>query len=387
MSLLFMIKKERDMIVVISFSILAVILTYLSSHNKYNSRSLFVLAFFLVTILQVIHYDYGVDYMGYLEEHTIYSKSWEEFFYLRKIGHGAFKDMGWALIQRLFPGKYGFFVFVGIISIIQNYIYYILIRDYVTQRDRWKAMAIYLFTTSYYVQNFSAIRQGFAVALCIGALLLAIKNKLLLAIAVIMLAISIHSSALVFLPVIFLVKLHLNHGRIYAVFFSVAAAVLYLNTTLIGDVYTWLIGLFPLLDKNYGHYVEKMAATEAPLGFGFLLNSIMYIIIVYFIYTKFEDFAKEQKIFLLLTIVPFLLIPFSLHISGIISRLDAYFAVFRIVAIPLVYSKIKNKVVRIGAGFIFTFMMMYGYYRFFFVVQWSSQSYAEFNTIFSAILE
>lgn len=375
------------MVVVISFSILAVIMTYFSSHNRYNSRALFVLAFFLVTMLQVIHYDYGVDYMGYLEEHIIYSKSWDEINYLRKIGHGAFKDMGWALVQKLFPGKYGFFTFVGIISIIQNYIYYVLIRDYVKQRDRWKAMAIYLFTTSFYVQNFSAIRQGFAVALCIGALLLALKNKFWLAIVAVLLTVSIHSSALVFLPVIFLTKFNLNHGRVYAIIFSAVAAVLYLNTTMIGDVYTWLIGLSPLLSKNYGHYVEKMAAAKNPLGFGFLLNSIMYIIIIYFIYKKFEDFTKEQKVFLLLICVPFLLIPFSIHISGIISRLDAYFAAFGIVAVPLAYSKIKNNVVRIGAGFIFAFMMIFGYYSFFFVTQWSSESYATFKTIFSAILE
>lgn len=375
------------MVIVISFSILAVIMTYFSSHDKYYSRSLFVLAFLLVTLLQMIHYDYGADYMGYLEEHAIYSKSWDEIAYLREIGHGAFKDMGWALVQRLFPGKYGFFAFIAIISIIQNYIYYILIKDYVKQSDRWKAMAIYLFTTSFYAQSFSAIRQGLAVALCIGALLLALKNKFWIAIIVALLTVSIHSSALVFLPVIFLTKFNLNHGRLYASIFSVMAAVLYLNTTMIGDVYTWLIGLSPLLSKNYGHYIEKMAATENPLGYGFLLNSIMYIIMIYFIFKRFEEFTKEQQLFLLLTCIPFLLIPFAIHISGIISRLDAYFSVFGIVTVPLVYSKIKNNIVRLGVGLIFTFMMMFGYYCFFFVTSWSSESYATFKTIFSAILE
>lgn len=375
------------MVVVISFSILAVILTYLSSHSKYSQRSLFILAFILVTILQVIHYDYGIDYMGYFDEHMLYNKSWKDLLYLRQIGHGAFKDMGWVLIGRLFPGKYGFFLLVGIISIIQNYIYYVLIRDYATLRDRWKAMALYLFITSYYIQNFSAIRQGFAVALCIGAMLLALKNKLWLAIVITLLAVSIHVSALVFLPVLFLSKLKLNHGRLYAIILSVMAAVLYLGTALIGDIYARIIGFFPLLNRNYGHYITKISAAGNSLGFGFLLNSIMYIIMIYFIYKRFEEFTKEQKIFILLTFIPFLLIPFSIHITGIIGRIGMYFTAFEFVAVPLVYSKIRNNVVRTGAGFIFVFMLLVNYYKFFFITEWSSESYATFKTIFSVILE
>ncbi len=375
------------MVVVISVSILAVVLTYLSSRSKRNQRSLFVLAFFLVTILQVIHYDYGTDYMGYLGDHMLYNKSWDELLYLRRIRHGAFKDMGWVLIQMLFPGKYGFFLFVGIISIIQNYIYYVLIRDYVVLSDRWKAMTIYLFMTNYYILNFSGIRQGFAVALCIGAILLALKGKLWVAIAIALLAASIHISSIVFLPFLFLSKLKLRRGRLFAVFFTAVAAALYLSTTLLGDIYTKIIGLFPLLSRNYGHYIKMMSAAGGSLGFGFLMNSIMYIIIIYFIYKRFEEFTQEQKIFMMLICVSFLLIPFSTHLSGIISRLGTYFTVFEIVAVPLVYSKIRNKIARTGAGAVYVFMMMYSYYEFFFVSEWSSESYATFKTIFSAILE
>lgn len=375
------------MTVVISVSILAVVLTYLSSHSKYNQRSLFVLAFFLITILQVIHYDYGTDYMGYLGDHMLYNKSWDELLYLRRIGHGAFKDMGWVLIQTLFPGKYGFFLFVGIISIIQNYIYYVLIRDYVVPSARWKAMTIYLFMTNYYILNFSGIRQGFAVALCIGAVLLALKHKLWCAIAIALLAVSIHISSIVFLPFLFLAKLKLKQGRLYAALFIVVAATLYLSTTLLSDIYTKIIGFFPLLSRNYGHYIEIMGATGETLGFGFLMNSTMYIIVIYFVYKRFDEFTHEQKIFMMLACVSFLLIPFSTHLSGIISRLGTYFAVFEIVAVPLVYSKIRNKIVRRGAGAVYVLMMMYGYFAFFFVSEWSSESYATFKTVFSAILE
>ncbi len=378
---------RRDVVVVILVSMLAVMLTYLSSYSKRYQRPVFALAFFLVTILQVIHYDYGTDYMGYLADHMLYNKSWKRLLYLRRIGHGAFKDMGWVLIQRFFPGEYGFFLFVGIISIIQNYIYYVLIKNYVGRKDRWKAMAIYLFMTSCYVLNFSAIRQGFAVALCVGAILLASKNKLWLAIVITLVAASIHVSAIVFLPFLFLSKLKLNHGRLYAVFFSFVAAALYLSTTLLGGIYARVMGFFPLLSRNYGHYIEIMSATGDSFGFGFLLNSIMYIIIIYFIYKRFEEFTKEQKIFLLLVSVSFWLIPFSTQISGIISRLGTYFTVFEIAAVPLVYSKIRNSLIRKGVGFIYTFMMLFSYYNFFFVSEWSSESYAAFKTIFSVILK
>lgn len=375
------------MVIVISFSILAVLLTYLSSHNKFNQRSLFIVAFFLVTILQVIRYDYGPDYMEYLDEHAYYSGSWRDLLFFRQIGHGAFKDMGWVLIGKLFPGKYGFFCLIGLISIVQNYIYYILIRDYTALRDRWKAMAIYLFSTSFYVTAFSAIRQGFAVALCIGALLLVLKNKLLPAVAVAILAVGIHTSAFIILPFLFLAKFNLRRGRLYAVIIFVVAIVLFWSSRSVESIYEGVIGFFPLLSRNYGHYIELMAATGNSLGLGFLLNSLMYIILLYFVFFRFEEFTKEQKIFMLCVCVSYWLIPFSLWISGIISRLETYFTAFEIVVVPLVYSKIKNNVIRLGAEIVFTFMMMYGYYYFFFVTSWSSESYATFKTIFSAILE
>lgn len=374
------------MVVVISVSVLAVILTYQSSRSRYNERSLFVLAFFLVTMIQVIHYDYGTDYMAYFEQHVLYSKNWEEFFYLRKIGHGAFKDMGWAFIQRLFPGKYGFWCSVGIMSIVQNYIYYMLIRDHVKPGDRWKAVAVYLFSTELYVLNFSALRQGFAVALCVGALLLALKNKFLLAMAVILLAVSIHLSALFFLPVVFLTKLNLIHGRLYAIIFLVVASVLYSNITILRIVFKRIMDIFPVFGEKYGHTALEIVA-KGSLGFGFLLNSIMYIIMICFLYKRFGEFTKEQKTFVVLVCVPFLIIPFSTSISGIIGRLDTYFTVFEVVAVPLVYSKVRNKIVRIGAGTIYAFMMMYGYYSFFFVTEWSLESYGTFKTIFNVILE
>ena len=61
------------MLIVLSISIIAVMLTYLSSNRRYRQLKLFQLGFLLVTILQVIHYDYGNDYMGYLSEHMITS--------------------------------------------------------------------------------------------------------------------------------------------------------------------------------------------------------------------------------------------------------------------------------------------------------------------------
>lgn len=378
------------MVIIISASLFSMFLAYLNKYVKIKQSKItvFGLVFILLTILQVIHYDFGTDYMGYYNDYMLYNgRSINYLKYLYYAGSGAFKDIGWVAINWIMPGENGFYLLVGIISIIQNAIYYKFITTYLDSRKWWEALGIYLFMTSYYVLNFSAIRQGFAVSLCVLSIMLVSKDKMKLSIIVAVIAATIHVSALVILPFIIMSKLPLKNGRKYGVIILVITAVLFLGNTLARNLFDRLIGMIPILERNYGHYVTDIQTSESFLGFGFLLNSVMYLILLFHVVMRFEEYNHSEKVIILLTCISFCILPFQMRITGLVSRVGTYFSVFQIAAVPLVYSKIKDRIIKMGAAFIYIFMMLYEYYEFFFVTKWSAEGFATFHTIFSVLFK
>lgn len=373
------------MIVVLICSILSIIIAYFSSYKGKICEQLFKLSFFPITLLQMIHYDYGNDYMGYLNDHLMYyHKSFQEFRYLHSIESGSFKDMGWAVISHFFPGKAGFFILVALLSLVQNIIYCKLIQEYVEPRLRWKALAIYLFGTSYYVLNFSALRQGFTVAIAVYAIMLSCKDKIKHAIVLVLLAATIHGSVIVMLPFLFLSKFKIKDGKFFGNMIVWTTFILFISKPVVSRFYTAIMKYVPILERRYRNYAISMKATDSSVGIGFFLNLVMYLIILYFIFRKFTEFSKEYRVFMLLAVVSLMVVPFQLNITGLISRIGTYFAVYEIVVIPTLYSRIKDKYLRLGVYFIYIFMMLYAYYGFFFLTEWSAKSYRNFHTIFRA---
>lgn len=106
------------MVTTISISVIAVILAYISSKPRYRLPGLFKFAFAIVTLLQMIHYDYGSDYMQYYNQHSLYTGTIQDFIHLSEMGYGAYRSIGWAVLNRIFPGEIGFFIIVAIISIV-----------------------------------------------------------------------------------------------------------------------------------------------------------------------------------------------------------------------------------------------------------------------------
>lgn len=373
------------MIIVFICSLLSIIIAYLSSYKGKVTEQLFKLSFFPITLLQMIHYDYGSDYMGYLDDHlTYYHKSFKEFLYLHSIESGSFKDMGWAVIGHFFPGKTGFFILVALLSLVQNIIYYKLIKEYVEPRLRWRALAIYLLGTSYYVLNFSSLRQGFVVAIAVYAIMLSCKDKIKYAIVLVLLAATIHGSVIVMLPFLFLSKFKLKDGKFLGNIIVCATFILFISKPIVSRFYTAIMKYVPILERRYRNYAISMKATDSSVGIGFFLNLVMYLIILYFIYRKFTEFPKEYRIFMLLAVVSLTVVPFQLNITGLMSRIGTYFAVFEIIVVPTLYSRIKDKYIRLGVHSIYIFMKLYAYYSFFFLTEWSAKSYRNFHTIFSA---
>ena len=180
-------------------SILAVFLTYLSKYK--GLEQLYNLSFVLVTIVACVHYNFGTDYPTYYEIFLRVNQSYD--ISSLSFASDLYVEPGWAFINyifSLFGVPLGFFLMVAVLSIIQNAIYYKLIKNYVTSNSRWFAMAIYLFSSTLYILNFSMMRQGFAVSLVAMALMFLCEKRFVLSILMNIFAALIHTSALIFLP-------------------------------------------------------------------------------------------------------------------------------------------------------------------------------------------
>ncbi len=366
------------MYLVISFSLLAILLTFLESQGKIKHGMLF--GFILLTTLAAIHYDYGMDYMSYMETYDGIKSGNHTLVEVISSDLVRQNETGWALINWFFSfwGKYGFFWMVAILSVFQNVIYYLFIRRFVPQT--WWAMAIfiYVFSTHYYLINFSMMRQGLAIALVLWSYNFISQKRLFPALLILVCAPFIHRSSMVMLPFVFWEYIPLRNGRLYAIAYVLLFSVLFFGQNVIDDVF----GAFSEVDE-FQYYMNAHGNKDnnTHFGIGFLLNMVPFAVSLWFLCKRDAD-LKEKKL-VALSSIGAMIIPFT-QVIALASRVGLYFSVFSLASVPYAYRAINNKVTKTFLVFIYVGMFILDYYIFFkdpvFLF-----SYVKFNTIFSVI--
>ncbi len=362
------------MIVVASISLLALFLTFLESKFYFKNGMLY--GFILVTILGCIHYDYGNDYMSYYDLYNYITSI--PFNFADTFQGNVYKEPGWAFLCYLFKPLGGFFSMVAVLNIIQNFIVYKIIKTNV-EGNWWPfAVFIYLFIPSFYLLNFSMMRQGLVICLFLGAWNY-IKNKQFIKAGIIILVGStIHTSALILLPFAFWGFIPFKRGWLVGIVFFVLYLILWFS----GDFMNNALSLF-LSDEEFEEYFTIYSYQKANLTYrlGFLLKLIPLFLSLVFITLK--NYHRTAKAVVTLSMISFIVEPFS-QIIPLISRIGIYFGVYQTIAMPIVYSSIKNKNIAWAFLFIYCFMILYSYYRFFRSPVYQLY-YATFKTIFSVL--
>lgn len=363
------------MYVVIFCSLLALLLTYLES--KHKLRGGMKLGFILVTLLGVIHYDYGNDYMPYYD---IYKSIVNVPFNLSNlIGGYIYKEPGWALINYAFKPIGGFFMMVAVLNVIQNVIYYRFIKNNV-EKSWWPmAIFIYLFSSSFYLLNFSMMRQGLAIAIFLAMWKYIKTRRWVIALCGLLFAASIHSSALILIPFAFWGFFKMRNRKIWALIYAVTFMVLWTADDILNGIFETVL-IFEEF-QDYSNYLKDAESVE--YGIGFLINLIPFVISIVYLLTDKKQSENNHQLVALATL-GFMILPFS-QIIPLIGRIGMYFNVFSIGAFTISYSCIKKTSIRGGLVFIFVFMRMYDYWRFF-TVGVFKEAYSSFHTIVSAFV-
>ena len=363
------------MYIVIFCSLISLLLTYLESIGRLKDGMKW--GFFIVTILGMIHYDYGNDYMSYYE---VYKRVTSYNFDLTGILEGDyFSEPGWVLLCWLFKPIGGFFMMVAVLNLIQNILVYRTIKNYVEKKWLLLSVSIYLFSTSFYLLNFSMMRQGFVVCVFLGLWPLIKEKKWYLAASILWLCSFVHTSALVLIPFAFAGFIPIGKGKVWASFYIIVFLLLWFSGSMLNDIFISFMSI-----EEFQNYADtySIGNNTMKLGVGFAMNLIPFILGMMYLIDESEH-SVSDKLLVSISLLSFVIAPFS-SIIPLAGRVGMYFGSYQIIAMPLIYKNIKRKDIQWTLLLLFVFMLSYSYLQFFKSTVWIDK-FTTFKTIFPQI--
>lgn len=355
--------------VVVFVSILAVLLAYFA--GKGSMKRGLDLSFLVLTAIGAIHYNYGSDYNVYVQLFSVFSEDTSAF---KDI---VFRDPGWVLLNRICK-PIGFFGLLILVNVVMNLIYYWFIKKHVPAKMWWLAVAIYVFSTSFYLMNFSMLRQGLAISLFLLAVPLIIDKKIFPSLLVVLVASTIHSSAIILLPFVFWGLLPQKFGKLLVAVYVILFALFLFGGSIVEQ---WL-NLFLSSSEKFEEFANYNK-TGISFGLGFMADMVTFI--VYLSSINSVNFSREDKLLISLTSIGSVLIPFQ-QIYLIAGRVSWYFGVLSILAIPMCYDNLKSSkgkpIANIYLSLFFTLLVI-RYYLFFHTGAFVSSFNKPFEMIFS----
>ena len=204
----------------------------------------------------------------------------------------------------------------------------------------------------------SGLRQNTAMAVVGCALPLILNRKWLKSLLVVLIAFSIHKSAIVFAPFAFWGFINPKRKKLLSFAFLAVVVILYIFK----DSIKVVLDLFFAYEnfEAYQHYAER--ESEATFGIGFILGLIPAVLSLMVMWKGKTD-ETVYRIVSLATI-NFVLLPIANNVS-MAERIAYYFQFISIVALPYSYSTVKNKSIRIGLIGLFVLLYIYSYNHYF----------------------
>lgn len=354
------------MILYIVVSLFSVILAYISGQTK-NSKFL-VLAFALPTIFLAIRYDFGSDYMGYLE----YYQRTVQYNFHDSLTATRFEP-GWGFICKL-SQPIGFFGLVIVLTIFEMLVFYYMCVKYVPAQYYWLALFILLLNPVLMLTFTSMMRQTLAVSLGLIAIDGIIHQKRIVPLLLIVIATQFHKSAYILIPII-----------LFSFFSDIKKVCYLLGGIMIVAPFILIyfsdgiLSVFNLLiEVEQFNYYDNYVGGESNNAFG--LGDMINLFLLLLLFLNNTKFNKDIS---MINILYALYIPlFSVtFIAPMISRLSYYFIVLQIISFPNLVKVLKGNVVRLFVVLLivpYTFYSLYTCYN----SAWG-QYFHDYITIFS----
>ncbi len=273
--------------------------------------------FIILLVFSSLRYMYGNDYSNYSQKYN-----------LIQIGYTFFDEAGFVWLNRVCP------TFQTLIA-VTSFIYIGVIYWFTTKNvpKTYICFSVFIFVISPYLflMNLSALRQCIALMIFIIAVHMAQKRNFVLYVLLILLATQFHQSSIILLPFYFIAndkKVKKAHIFVFLVFL-----VLILTTSSFSSIIESFTS--SLFDSSYSYYLKSD-----------LSNSIRATLLtsVYFIYVLINIPYLEGKA---LTFSKLYIFSPTMAILAYrmasLSRIQMYFDIFSIVALPLIFKQNLEK--------------------------------------------
>lgn len=340
------------------------------------------MAWLIIFIFLAIRYDFGNDYMSYMDAFN-WGVSFDDELGAYRTARES--EPGWQFLCNLFR-PLGFFTLVALLTAFECYVFYSFIKKYVPEGYYWFAIFFFVFTPSIMLIGCSAMRQMLAIAIFVNSIKYIEQRKFLLYIISIFIASQFHTSALILYPLYFL-RYYNARGVIVNSLIVIAYIILLLSSEYMREVIESVASIAGE-EETVDYYLENAVFQQGGSGIG---NILKVLILVYLVGTVHLRNDNNRIPFLLLIVGTFV-VPFSLVIP-MMGRLGYYFGVCGMVCYPIL---LKNDIVkemggltvkRLCSAVVLTVVVMLTIFEYmsFFVSPIWIEKFSTYHTIFEAL--
>lgn len=320
------------MIIYIYISIIAVIFALIARNEKYDY--FFKLAFALLTIVWAIRYGWGNDYFNYLDSFS--SLKGEDIFAFSK--YRTFRDKDepiWIFLLLAFR-PLGFFGFVTVLSVFENWVICRFIRRNVDRKYYWLALFLYVFNGSFYLIGASMMRQWLAICVVLLASELLEKKKLIFFVILTLLASQIHISA--YIALVFIFICFLPEDRLTFKSFIILGSIFIVWSICAGYIFKDVISSFLATgDYDAYSYAYDMEGRSSWSIIGLITSYIFPFVPLFFTNTT----SNQNKMVVYLFMLSSFFAPLQ-NVAELANRFALYPNVFGIAAWPIIMQEHHN---------------------------------------------
>ncbi len=377
------------MLIPIIVGSIAVILSCLSQHrqNGWGLKAAFVIIF----VFLALRYDYGNDYMTYLDgfKEITYKYNAHKFFDVTAW------EPGWVLLNFVFK-PFGFFTMVMFTSLLTCVVIYRFFRNFVPAKYQWLGIFLYCFDYELLLVPASAMRQNMGILLFLVGIEFLYKKRILGYLLLVGAASSFHYSARVLVPIALLAFVNIKINKFIAVLCSLIYVCLYLYGE---PVFAFITSVTGTLFEKYTESYE--GGTSLSSGLGLVYSLFLFGSVLYFAGMEFirADLAEHEgvlpgqaepfpvlaarRLLFKLAILTFMFTPLAFQLA-MIARINMYFAPVMVAVYPIIAITTRNalyKLMLLGSLIPFT---LYRFVVFFNSPVWEKK-FGTYQTIFSLL--
>ncbi len=259
--------------------LLLICITLGSLYNKTKERSWIFIMYFIVALISFIRYDIGNDYYNYASGVIRYGKLQEQGFGLIELMLFFGKEPLYILLSRLFSfSDYSYIWVLGIYSVTTIVLLYKVFERYRIQQ--WGLSVVILFLFLFDIWDWLA--QGLALAILIFSIKYVETNNFKKFLLSILIAASVHFSAL-----IFIVVYPLKHLRFRKWFLIVPVVLLFMQMTgALAGLIKYLTSITPFYSTLYSNSIY--AEDSGLFSIGYIFRSGFLFFVLYFAKNNFN---------------------------------------------------------------------------------------------------